>query len=142
MNIPVWGLYHARTGIARGTRGVLRIIQPNHKYVDVSSHMGPVAWCDHGNSTEVKFLRAFRSALRTRNRTGDKIVRGPWLDVTEALVETVFINHKMINIWWFKAYLAKYCLSQVLQQICIVGNMYLNNVKASAGGCAPESIIM
>ena len=35
------GPYDARTGIARGTRGVLRIIRPNHKYADVSSRMGP-----------------------------------------------------------------------------------------------------
>ena len=70
---------------ARGNRGVLRIIQPNHKYADAASRTGPVARCDHGNSTDVKFLRALHSALRTRNRTGDKIVRGPWLDVTEAL---------------------------------------------------------
>ena len=55
-----------------GTRGVLRIIQPNHKYADVSSRTGPVAWCDHGNSTDVKFLRALHSALRARNRAGDK----------------------------------------------------------------------
>ena len=76
----------ACTGIIGGTRGVLRIIQPNHKYADMSSRTGPVAWCDHGNSTDVKFLRVLHSALRARNRTGDKIVWGPWLDATEALV--------------------------------------------------------
>ena len=71
------GPYDARMGITQGTRGVLRIIQPNHNYVDVSSRMGPVAWCDHGNSTDVKFLWAFHSALRARNRTGDKNRMGP-----------------------------------------------------------------
>ena len=64
--------YDAHTGIARDTRGFLRIIQPNHKYVDVSSRTGPVAWCDHGNSTDVIFPRVRHSALRARNRTGDK----------------------------------------------------------------------
>ena len=63
--------------IAQGTRGVLRIIQPSHKYADVSSRTGPIAWCDHGNSTDVKFLRALHSALRARNRTGDKNLKGP-----------------------------------------------------------------
>ena len=43
LKIPVLGQYDTRTGIARGTHGVLRIIQPNHKYADVSSHTGPVA---------------------------------------------------------------------------------------------------
>ena len=66
------GPVSAHAGIARGTRGVLRIIQPNHKYADVSSRTGPVAWCDHGNSTDVKFLRALHSAVRARNRAGDK----------------------------------------------------------------------
>ena len=37
----------------------------------------PVAWYDHGNSTDVKFLRALHSALRARNRTGDKNRTGP-----------------------------------------------------------------
>ena len=77
LKIPVRGPHDARTGIARGTRGVLRIFQPNHKYADVSSHTGPVAWCDQGNSTDVKFLWALHSALRARNRMGDKIRTGP-----------------------------------------------------------------
>ena len=38
---------------------------------------GPVAWCDHGNSTDVKFLRVLHSVLRARNRTGDKNRTGP-----------------------------------------------------------------
>ena len=107
LKIPVRGPYDARTGIARCSRGVLRIIQPNHKYAEVSSRTGTLAWCDHGNSTDEKFLRGLHSALRARIRTGDKnrtgsvvgcdrhygqeiirvikIARGPWLDVTEAL---------------------------------------------------------
>ena len=64
---PVLCLYGHRT-----TRGVLRIIRPNHKCTAVSSRMEPVAWCDHENSTNVKFLRALHSAIRARNRTGDK----------------------------------------------------------------------
>ena len=63
--------------IARGTRAVLRIIRPNHKCTVVSSRTGPVVWCDHENSTDVKFLRALHSALRARNRTGDKNRTGP-----------------------------------------------------------------
>ena len=72
--VPVWG-----------TCGVLRIIRPNHKCTAVSSCTGPVAWCDHENSTEVKILRALHSALLAKNRTGDENRTGPWLDVTEAL---------------------------------------------------------
>ena len=77
LKIPVRGPYDARRGIARGTFGVLWIIQPNHKYVDVSSRTGPVARCDHGNSTDAKFLRGLHLALRARNRTGDKNRMGP-----------------------------------------------------------------
>ena len=55
----------------------MRIIQPNHQYTAVSSRTGPLAWCDHENSTDVKFLRALHSALRARNRTGDKNRTGP-----------------------------------------------------------------
>ena len=77
LKIPVRGPYDARTGIAWGTRGILRIIQPNHKCADVSSRTGPVAWCDHGNSTDVTFVRALHLALRARNRTGDKNRTGP-----------------------------------------------------------------
>ena len=40
---------------------------------------GPVAWCDQGDSTDVKFLRALHSDLRARNRTGDKNCMGMWL---------------------------------------------------------------
>ena len=70
------GPHDAGRGIERGTRGVLRIIRPNHQCTAVSSRTGPVAWCDHENST-VKFLRALHSALRARNRTGDKNRTGP-----------------------------------------------------------------
>ena len=62
LKIPVRGAYDDYTGIARGTRGVLRIIRPNHKCTAVSSCTGPVTWCDHENSTDVKFLRAPHSA--------------------------------------------------------------------------------
>ena len=47
------------------------------KHTAVSSRTGPVAWCDHGNSTDVKFLRALHSSLRARNRTGDRNCMGP-----------------------------------------------------------------
>ena len=85
------GPYDARTGIARGTHGVLRIIQPNHNYTAVSSRTEPVAWCDHENSTDVKFLRPLHSALRARNRTGDKnrtrsVVGCDW-GITETLIQ-------------------------------------------------------
>ena len=62
-------------GIARGPCGVPRIIRSNYKCTAISSRTGPVAWCDHENSTGVKFLRARHSTLRARNRTGAKIVR-------------------------------------------------------------------
>ena len=77
LKIPVRGPYDACMGIARGTRGVLRIIEPNHKCTAVSSRTGPVAWCDQENSTDVKFLRAFHLDLRARNRTGDENRTGP-----------------------------------------------------------------
>ena len=81
IEIFVPGPYVARTGIAQGTHGVLQIIQPNHKYTAVSNCTGPVAWCDHENSTDVKFLRPYgQEIVRVI-----KIVRGPWLDMTEAL---------------------------------------------------------
>ena len=94
MKIPVRGPHVAHTGIARGTRGVLRIIQPNRKYAGAASRTGPVAWCDHGNSTDVKFLRALHSALRTRNRTGDKNRTGPvvgcdWANITGVRMRSV-----------------------------------------------------
>ena len=92
--IPMRGPYDARMGIARGTRWVLWIIHPNHKYTAVSSRMGPVAWNDHENSTHIKFLQALHSALRARNRMGDRNCTGPWLDVTEALAVLVYTNHK------------------------------------------------
>ena len=66
LKIPLWGPYD-----------VLWIIQPNHKYSIVSSCTGPIAWCDHDNSTDVKFLRPLHSALQARNRTGDKNSTGP-----------------------------------------------------------------
>ena len=62
----------------------MRIIQPNYKYAAVSSRTGPAARCDHENCTDAKFLRVLHLALRERNRRVMKIVRGPWLDVTEA----------------------------------------------------------
>ena len=40
LKIPVRVPYDARAVIARGTRGVRWIIQPNHKYADVSSRTG------------------------------------------------------------------------------------------------------
>ena len=74
------GPHVARTGIARGPWGVLWIIRWNHQRTAMLSYTGPVAWCDHENSTGVKFLRALHSTLRARNRTGAKIVRDPcWM---------------------------------------------------------------
>ena len=58
LNIPVWGPYDARTGIARGPCGTLRIIRSNFKCTAVSSRTGPAAWCDHENITGVTFLWA------------------------------------------------------------------------------------
>ena len=98
----------ARAGIAQGTRGVLRIIQQNHKYAAVSSRTGPVAWCDHGNSTNVKFLRALHSTLRARNPTGDKnrtwpVVGCHW-DITKPVVPgdatmPLSITAKPVGLW-------------------------------------------
>ena len=77
VKIPVRGLYDARTGIARSTRGVLEIIKPNRMYTAMWSHTRPVACCDHETSTDVKFLQAVHSTLRARNRVGDKNRTGP-----------------------------------------------------------------
>ena len=64
LEIPVWGPHDSCTGITRGLFGVLRIIPSNHKCKAVSSRTGPAAWCDHENSTGVKFLWALQTALR------------------------------------------------------------------------------
>ena len=76
-DIPVRGLYDARTGISQDPCGVPWIIRSNHKCTPVSNCTGTVAWCHHENSTGVKFLWAFHSALWARNRTGDKNRMGP-----------------------------------------------------------------
>ena len=74
LKIPARGPYGHRTGYPWSPANYST--KP-YKYADVSSHTGPVAWCDHGNSIDVKFLRAFHSALRARNCTGDKNRTGP-----------------------------------------------------------------
>ena len=90
LKIPLRGPYDARTGIARDTRGVLRIIRPNHKCTAVSNRTGPVAWCDHENSTDVKILRALHAALRAKNRTGDKNRTGPVLGCDWGITQKMF----------------------------------------------------
>ena len=65
----------------------------------MSSRTGPVAWCDQENSIGVKFLPALHSALRARNRTGAIIIRGPWLDVTEA---QQCVCHTAIVTWCYR----------------------------------------
>ena len=90
--------YGARTGTARGTRGVMRIIKPNHKYTIVSSRTGPVAWCDHENSTDVKFLRALHSALRARNRTGDKNRTGPVVRCDWGIKRAYFARYRYLHM--------------------------------------------
>ena len=89
----------ARTVPVWGTHGVLRIIWPNHKCTTMSSRMGPVAWCDHENSTDVNFLRALHSASRARNCTGDKnrtglVVRCDWgiIQVINSKARVIFID--------------------------------------------------
>ena len=69
LEIPERGPCEARTDIARHPCGVLRIILWNHKSTAASGRTGPVAWRDHENSTGVKFLRAFHSALRAIDGT-------------------------------------------------------------------------
>ena len=54
LKIPLRAPYDARAGIARDARGVMRIIRPNHKCTAAPSRTGPVAWCDHENSADVK----------------------------------------------------------------------------------------
>ena len=77
LKIPLRGPYNPHMGIVQGTSGVLRIIRPNHKCTAVWSRAGPVAWCDHENSTDVKFLRVLHSPLWARNHRGDKNRTGP-----------------------------------------------------------------
>ena len=88
----------ARTGIAQGPCGILRIIRSHHKCAAVSSRTGPDAWCDHGNSTGVKFLLELHSDLWARNRVGAKIVWGPWLDVTKPLPGTHLLYHSLTHL--------------------------------------------
>ena len=73
LKIPLRGPYGHRTGHPWS----LANHWPNHKCTAVSSRAGPVAWCDHENSTDVKILRPLHSALRAKNRTGDKNHTGP-----------------------------------------------------------------
>ena len=44
------GPHDARTGVERDTLRVLRIIQPNHNFADVSSRMGPEAYVTTGTA--------------------------------------------------------------------------------------------
>ena len=99
LKIPLQGPYGARMGTAWGTHGVLRIIRPNHKCTTVSSRMGPVAWYDHENSTDVSFLRALHSASRARNCMGDKnrtglVVGFDWgiIQVINSKARVIFID--------------------------------------------------
>ena len=95
LKILVWGLYDACTGITRGPCGVLRIILSNHKCTAVSSHTGPVAWCDNENSTGVKFLWALHLALWARNCTGAKNCTGPVVGCDWSISAT-FIRDLMV----------------------------------------------
>ena len=98
LEIPVLSPCDARTGIAQGPCGILRIIRSHHKCAAVSSRTGPDAWCDHGNSTGVKFLLELHSDLWARNRVGAKLVWGPWLDVTKPLPGTHLLYHSLTHL--------------------------------------------
>ena len=73
LEIPMQGPYNAHTSITQDPCGVLRIIWSNHQCTAVSSRTRPIAWCDHENSTGVKFLWSLQSALWARNLTGAKM---------------------------------------------------------------------
>ena len=89
-------------GLARGPCGVLRSIRSNHKcmYSLVKPYGAHDAWCEHENSTGVKFLRVLHSVLRARNRANVKIVRGPWLDVTDTWLIRVNAKNSLIDAEW------------------------------------------
>ena len=70
LQIPVWGLYKAHKGITWCPCGVLWIIRSNHKCTAFSSRMGPIAWCDHEDSTGVKFLQVVHSSLTGKKSYG------------------------------------------------------------------------
>ena len=95
LKIPLWDPYCARTGITWGTRGVLRIIRPNHKCTAVSSRTGPVAWCD--TRTDVKILRALR--------TGDKKSYGAhgWMWLRHYTAVHVTTEQQVISKYNYKA---------------------------------------
>ena len=65
----------ARTMPARGTRGVLRIIQPNHKYAGVSSRTGPVMWPREQHRRKIPTGASL--GLTGKKSTGDKNRTGP-----------------------------------------------------------------
>ena len=130
LKIPLRGPHDARTGIARGTHGALQIIRTNHKCIAVSSRMGPVAWCDHENSTDVKSLYVhFTRPYGQEIVRVIKIVRGPWLDVTEALFwhgSILFPQQKNVfNIF-----------SQILSSANLVIILYFNPMMAPWHGRA------
>ena len=98
LEILVRGPHDTLTGIAQGLGGVLWIIGSNHKCTAVSSHTGHTPWCDHENSTSVKFVWVLHSALRARTHMGAKNHRGPWLDVTKA--SSVIVYYLQISWLW------------------------------------------
>ena len=61
-----------------------------YKWTAVSSCAGPVAWCDHENSTGVKIPTGVSlGPTWARNHTGANIVRRPWLEQKEVLNRSI-----------------------------------------------------
>ena len=110
---------------------VLRIIQPNHKFADVSNRTGPVAWCDHGNSTDVKFLRALHSAVRARNRTSDKNRTGPVVGCGRGI--RVFRRNRNAMLVWHHFH-ADFCNSAWLKLFAVCF-WKLNQMHTCLGCC-------
>ena len=69
----------------------------------ISIHTGPVAWYGHENGMDVKFLYGrFTRPYGQETVRVMKIVRGPWLDVTEAFKHiewTLLLLHIKPEIW-------------------------------------------
>ena len=89
----------ARTTPARASHGV-----------SVKSRTSPVAWCDHENNTDVKFLLALHSALRPRNRTGAKIVRARgWMGLRHYIMNRPTVPSDKFVVVWHKSLCLLYC---------------------------------
>ena len=108
LNIPLWG----RTMPLRASHGVpVESCELFNQTISMQTCQS-VSWCDHGNSSDVKFLWTLHPALRARNRTGDKNRTGSVVGCDEGIIY-IFIEmgtlveahhklcciHSVVTLW-------------------------------------------